>query len=415
MIGQLLDGRYKIVRALSSGTFGETYLAEDTKLPGNPTCVVKQLKQAISNPAILQIARRLFKKEAETLQKLGTHPQIPQLLADLECGGEFYLVQEYIAGHPLTQELVPDKPLPEEEVTGMLLELLEILDFVHDNKIIHRDISPKNIMRRDRDKKLFLIDFGAVKEVSSQLQNKTIMIGTPGYMPVEQIACNPDYKSDVYAVGMIAIEALTGKYPLNLPFAPATQEVIWRDRAQVSQKLGDILDKMVRRDCPQRYSTKEALQAVRNLKKPAGLPAFLWAVPVVLVLIIAPAVIKLLAGGKDSSSRLPVNGEAVSGVLTSADRSDNPLDSTFSKVYFFDGRGGERVRVEMESQEFDPYLVLRNADGKTVDYNDDISPQNFNAKIVTTLPADGTYTVIARSKEAGETGAYTLRVTSGTR
>ncbi|MCU0518988.1 MAG: protein kinase [Oscillatoria sp. Prado101] len=124
MIGQLLDGRYKIVRVLSAGGFGETYLAEDTKLPGNPICVVKQLKPANSDPAILQIARRFFKKEAETLQKLGTHPQIPLLLADLECGGEFYLVQEYIAGHPLTDELVPDKPLLEEEVTGMLLEML---------------------------------------------------------------------------------------------------------------------------------------------------------------------------------------------------------------------------------------------------------------------------------------------------
>ncbi len=214
-------------------------------------------------------------------------------------------------------------------------------------------------MRRDGYNKLFLIDFGAVKEVSSQGTNSTVMIGTMGYMPVEQIACHPDLKSDVYAVGMIAIQALTVKHPLQLPVNPATQEVIWRDRVPVSQKLGDILDKMVRRDFPQRSSTKEALEAVRNLKKPAGLPAFLWAVPVVLVLIIAPAVIKLLAGGKNSSHGLPVNGEAVTGVLTSADRSDNPLDSTFSKVYFFEGRGGDRVTVEMASQEFDPYLVLR--------------------------------------------------------
>jgi serine/threonine-protein kinase len=276
MIGQLLDGRYKIVEVLGSGTFGKTYLAEDTKRPGNPICVVKQLKPASSDPAIIQIARRLFNTEAETLEKLGTHPQIPQLFAYLESGGEFYLVQEYIAGHPLTQELVPDKPLQEEEVTGMLLELLEILDFVHGNNVIHRDISPKNIMRRDRDKKLFLIDFGAVKKVSSQGPTSTIMIGTPGYMPVEQIAGNPDLKSDVYAVGMIAIEALTGKHPLQLPVNPATQEVIWRDRVPVSQKLGDILDKMVRRDFPQRYSTKEALEAVRNLKKPSGLRAFFW-------------------------------------------------------------------------------------------------------------------------------------------
>ncbi len=406
MIGQLLNGRYRITAALSSGSFGKTYLAEDTQRPGNPTCVVKQLQP--EEPALLQLAKKLFNQEAETLEKLGEHPQIPRLFAYFESGGEFYLVQEYVAGKPLNKKWALGKMLPEKEILIFVEELLEILKFVQGYNVIHRDISPKNIMQRDSDRKFFLIDFGAVKQVTAS-SNRTLVIGTPGYMPKEQTSGQPHFKSDVYAVGAIAIQALTGKLPPQLPLDPHTEEIIWRNQAQVSPELGDILDKMVRQDFRQRYSAEEALQAVKILTNPPP-PKKWWLFgAIAAVSAAAVAVIFILASRPNSGARLPLDGQALNRALTAENRSDNPLDNTYSNVYVFEGKRGQQVTIEMKSQEFDPYLIVRDADGNQIAFNDDISPDDFNAKISVTLPKDGTYTVIARSKEAGETGAYSLR------
>lgn len=162
MIGQILDGRYHIVQMLGGGAFGQTFLAKDMKRPGYPSCVVKQLRYIGNNPQGLQIARRLFKKEAEALEKLGQHDQIPTLLADLEENQEFYLVQQFIPGHSLIMEIVPGQPWTEEQVINLLKEVLQILVFVHGQGVIHRDIKPANLMRRSGDGKIVLIDFGAV-------------------------------------------------------------------------------------------------------------------------------------------------------------------------------------------------------------------------------------------------------------
>ncbi|NEU76582.1 CHASE2 domain-containing protein [Hassallia byssoidea VB512170] len=269
--GKILDGRYKIVKVLGSGGFSETYIAEDTRRPQNPLCVVKQLKPGNTKSESLEIARRLFKSEAETLEKLGTHPQIPQLLAYFEEDEEFYLIQEYIIGHPLNQELPAGRLIPETAVIEMLRDLLQTLAFVHDNGKIHRDIKPSNIMRRD-DGKLVLIDFGAVKEVTTQLLNNpeqtafTIGIGTKGYAPSEQCFGRPQYSSDIYAVGMIGIKALTGKHPHELD-RDEEEELKWIDKANVSHALAQILSKMVLDDFKQRYqSASLALEALDELR-----------------------------------------------------------------------------------------------------------------------------------------------------
>ncbi|NJL10998.1 MAG: serine/threonine protein kinase, partial [Calothrix sp. SM1_7_51] len=222
MLGQLLDGRYKIIYALGAGSFGHTFVAEDTKLY-NSRCVVKQLKPLLTDPKSLQIARRLFESEAQLLHLLGSHDQIPQLLAHFEENQEFYLVQQYIPGNTLGEELIQGKQLTEAEVIALLQTILEPLSFVHQNNVVHRDIKPDNLIRRQsdaarlslRDRKIVLIDFGAVKQIGSQLLNLqgqtkyTVAIGTPGYMPSEQACGNPRYSSDIYAVGMIGIQALT--------------------------------------------------------------------------------------------------------------------------------------------------------------------------------------------------------------
>ncbi|MBO3458815.1 protein kinase [Aetokthonos hydrillicola Thurmond2011] len=276
MLGQTLGGRYQILKQLRKGGFGFTFLAEDTQRPGNPKCVVKQLQPIVTESNTLREAQRLFQKEAEIQETLGNHDQIPRLLAHFEENREFYLVQEFIAGHDLSQELPLGKQMSEAYVRKLLQEILEVLAFVHQHGVIHRDIKPSNIRRRT-DGKIVLIDFGAVKQMGSQVPNLqvpsqsafTIAIGTPGYLPSEQANGQPQFSSDVYAVGMIGLQALTGVYPVQLPKDFHTHEIIWRHLVNVSQELADILDTMVRYDFRQRYhSADEALQALVEL--PSG-------------------------------------------------------------------------------------------------------------------------------------------------
>ncbi|MFN4876421.1 MAG: protein kinase domain-containing protein, partial [Aphanizomenon sp.] len=272
MIGTIIDGRYHIIQNLGQGGFGTTFLAKDTKRPGNPLCVVKQFTPASTDPATLIILKRLFDQEAVMLETLGKHDQIPQLLAHIEEYQKFYIVQEYIKGNDLSDELISGQKMSEADVIQLLIEILEALEFVHKYKVIHRDIKPDNIRRRHLDNTIFLIDFGAVKEVRTQLVNKqgqitsTVIIGTPGYMLLEQQRGKPQLSSDIYAVGIIAIQAITGLLPDKLEEDIKTGEIIWSKYANVSPKLATVLDKMVSYDFRKRYPTaKEALQAVKKL------------------------------------------------------------------------------------------------------------------------------------------------------
>ncbi|KAB8332565.1 serine/threonine protein kinase [Scytonema tolypothrichoides VB-61278] len=269
MLGTTLRGHYEIIKFLGRG-FSETYLAQDQDLPGKPYCIVKQLKPQLWDPFVLQTATRLFETEAQVLYKLGNHDQIPRLLAHFEENGEFYLVQEFIDGDILNKDIIPGKQWSEDKVINFLQDILKILEFVHQQNIIHRDIKPSNIIRRTSDGKLVLIDFGAVKEKINTFrpnsQGKTVPIGTPGYVPNEQAIGNPEFNSDIYALGITAIQALTGILPKQLPKDPETHEVVWRNLVQIQPQLADILDKMVRCDSRKRYqSVNEVLQALSSL------------------------------------------------------------------------------------------------------------------------------------------------------
>lgn len=278
MLGNVLVGRYQIISHLGGGGFGETYVASDTQLPGSPQCVVKKLKPQATDPVTLQTARRLFATEAQVLYELGTHDRIPQLLAYFEENEEFYLVQEFIEGHDLSQEFTPQKPWDQDRVISLLQEILEILQFVHQRKVIHRDVNPQNLLRRKPDGLLVLIDFGAVKQITTQVitpgsQSKfTVAIGTPGYIPCEQAQGDPKFSSDIYAVGIIGILALTGLSPSQLEKDADTNEILWQKDATVSEEFAKILDLMVRYDFRQRYpSATVALQALKDLNKPTFL------------------------------------------------------------------------------------------------------------------------------------------------
>lgn len=268
----LIGGRYRIQATLGSGGFGITYRAIDTQRPREPECVIKRLMPARQDTRFLQIARRLFNTEAEILEILGHHDQIPQLLAYFEENQEFFLVQDFVPGHPIGEELPMDQRQSEESVVTLITDLLEILVFVHDHHVIHRDIKPNNLMRRDRDGRLILIDFGAVKQLQpagvleGQAEEETVAIGTRGYAPPEQLAGHPNVTSDLYAAGMIGVQALTGISPWRLPIDPDTGSVRWRHLAKVSDEMGDLLDRMVAYHFGDRYpSASAALRDFRHL------------------------------------------------------------------------------------------------------------------------------------------------------
>jgi eukaryotic-like serine/threonine-protein kinase len=262
LLGQVLLKRYKIIEKIGSGAFGHTYIAIDTAFPGEPRRVVKHLSPHRSEPKHLELAKRLFETEAKVLSILGENAQIPRLFSYFEEEGEFFLVQELIEGHNLNQEFQSSKKWSEAETVKFLQELLSVLSVVHQQNTIHRDLKPANIMRRQQDGKLVLIDFGAVKEILTD--QSTVAIGTPAYMPPEQAQGRPGKYSDVYAVGMLGIQALTGLPWEKLPRDSKEFEQIWNDLdREVSPELKDILVRMVKYKHEERFpDATEALTAL---------------------------------------------------------------------------------------------------------------------------------------------------------
>ncbi|MBD2317629.1 protein kinase domain-containing protein [Phormidium tenue] len=278
MLGKILVSRYKICEELGRGGFGQTFIAEDIHLPSHPKCVIKQLKPKDTRSFVLESARKLFDREAQTLYKLGKHSQIPALLAHFEEENEFYLAQEMIEGVVLSQEIIPGKKLSDSFTFWLLEEVLQTLEFVHQQNVIHRDIKPSNLIKRASDGKVVLIDFGAVKETSIHTISHqgytsfTLTIGSPGYMPDEQANGRPKFASDIYATGMMCIHALTGVTPSQMPEDQKTGEIIWRDLVpNINSELADFLDKMTRPHFSQRFQNgTEALAALQNLQRPSA-------------------------------------------------------------------------------------------------------------------------------------------------
>lgn len=270
----LLGGRYQVIQQLGQGGFGQTFLAQDNHLPGNPICVIKQFHPQTNDPDCLQTARRLFDTEAQVLYKLGEHSQIPRLMAHFEDNQEFYLAQEYVEGETLDKLLNDEQPWKQGWVIALLMDILQSLAFVHRRNVIHRDIKPSNLICRRRDGRIVLIDFGAVKQVNTQFfnprtgkTNLTVSIGTHGYVPGEQLGGTPHFSSDVYAVGIIGVQLLTGVKPKHFRHNPRTSELEWREMSvQVHPALAAVIDCMVRYDYRERFPTAaEALAALQEL------------------------------------------------------------------------------------------------------------------------------------------------------
>jgi serine/threonine protein kinase len=279
LIGKNLNGRYRVISALGTGGFGTTYLAEDQHRPGQPRCVVKQLQLNSDNAQLVDVTRRLFNTEAVTLQKISDHEQIPELLASFEEEGQFFLVQEFIPGPSLVTEILSERALPEPQVNKLLKEILNVLEYVHAKGVVHRNLKADNLIHHQQSDKWVLINFGsekALKEISSQLMGQK-RSSAAAFTPTEHKANEPTLSTssastDIYALGMICLQALTGMPPSEIERDPKTGEIRWPAEvtSHVSPKFRNIISKMVFHDSKQRYSS--ATEVLRALDTSPAFP-----------------------------------------------------------------------------------------------------------------------------------------------
>ena len=266
----LVKNRYRVTKSLGQGGFGATFVATDVSLPGEPVCVIKQLRPSNTNEKFLRMARELFEREARTLGQIGNHPQIPRLLDFFEERRNFYLVQEYVSGHTVYQEVKQLGLFNEAKIRDFLKEILPVIAYIHSRQVIHRDVKPANILRREQDGKLVLIDFGAVKNYVSQLSetpegaeqtaNTVFAVGTSGYAPPEQLAMRPIFASDIYALGVTCVYLMTGKSPKDIEYNPSTGEMMWQKHVQLTKHLTHVLGKMLDVTVRYRYQSAEEVQ-----------------------------------------------------------------------------------------------------------------------------------------------------------
>jgi serine/threonine protein kinase len=282
----LLKDHFRGLKYLGEGGFGMTFVGIDEHRR-NSTCVIKQFLPLQQGSGALQKCIELFEQEAELLQKLGKHPQIPDLLAFFEQDNKLYLIQEYIEGQDLLKELQNQGRFNETKIKSFLLEMLPVLDFIHNKSVIHRDIKPENIIRRNNKldpsiygqmSDLVLIDFGVSKQVSATVMTRLgTGIGTPGYAPPEQSRGMVHFSSDMYSLGITAIRLLTGVFPeerngsvVDEIFDLYNLSWVWKEwlskkGISISKDLAQVLDKMIADRVNDRFqSAREVLGALNT-------------------------------------------------------------------------------------------------------------------------------------------------------
>ena len=261
---QLLDNRYQIINKLHETNLSITFQGKDTK-KFNRLCFIKQLKTSYDPQLQKQLEQR-FQQEGEILERLGNHPQIPDLYSYFSENNQFYLVQEWITGYNLEEKVEKQGKLTESEVKDILIKILPVLQFLQKNQIIHRDIKPSNIIL-NREKLPILIDFGIVKEIYTIVNQKTpytvLGIGTPGFISPEQKKGQPIHASDIYSLGLTAIYLLTKQLP--------TDQLSWaKDLPNISSELSNILSRAIQENLSDSYKT--ATEMLEELTKPQPLP-----------------------------------------------------------------------------------------------------------------------------------------------
>jgi len=255
----LLSERYRAIKPIGQGGFGRTFLTVDESQPSQTRCVIKQFLPQHQGSNSTQKAAELFRQEAQGLKVLGKHPQIAAMLAYFELDGRQYLVQEFIDGQNLAQELAENGPFDETQIRSLLDSLLPVLQFVHDRQMIHRDIKPENIIRRRRDRRLVIVDFGAAKYATETALGRTgTVIGSAAYTAPEQTKGKATFASDIYSLGVTCIHLMTQVPPFDL-VDTSEDAWVWRQylKTPVSPQLGKILDKMLQNATKQRYQSAE--------------------------------------------------------------------------------------------------------------------------------------------------------------
>lgn len=275
----LLRDRYRPLTVLGQGGFGRTFLASDLTSPEHPYCVVKQFFMAGTMAPHVEKALEMFRQEATRLKELGEHLQIPDLRDSFELNGHPYLVQSFVEGKTLAQELSEQGNFSEEKVIKLLLELLPVLQFIHDRQVIHRDIKPDNIIRPPQQP-LNLVDFGAAKFVTMATHQHTgTVIGSAGYAAPEQAVGKAIFASDLYSLGATCAHLLTGVAPLDL-YSFSEGRLAWRDFLphSVSQGFADLIDRLLAPAVKERYGAAaivlrdvQPLASSRPSYRPAGM------------------------------------------------------------------------------------------------------------------------------------------------
>ncbi|MEB3337074.1 MAG: serine/threonine-protein kinase, partial [Leptolyngbyaceae bacterium] len=277
-IVSLLRGRYRVLQPIGQGGFGRTYLAVDEDRL-KTRCVIKQFSPQFQGAKSLDKAIQLFDQEAMRLHELGEHPQIPALLAYFEHDSRLYLVQQFIEGPNLVQELQRQGAFSEHKIRELFNDLLPVLKYIHERQVIHRDITPGNIIRRGNDGKLVLIDFGVSKQLTgTSMAQAGTRIGTEGYAPMEQMRSGRAYPaSDLYSLAATSIHLLTQVRPDEL-YDPLQGRWMWREHltrrgVTISDRLGQVLDKLLKDLVGDRYqSADEVIKELQGESSVAGTP-----------------------------------------------------------------------------------------------------------------------------------------------
>ncbi|MDZ8107783.1 MAG: serine/threonine-protein kinase [Nostoc sp. DedQUE12a] len=268
----LLKERYRAIKPIGQGGFGRTFLAVDEDKPSKPRCVIKQFYPQAQGTNTVQKAVELFNQEAVQLDELGKHPQIPELLAYFTQEDRQYLVQEFIDGQNLAQELAHKGAFSEAQIWQLLNDLLPVLKFCHARQVIHRDIKPENIILRSGDGKLVLVDFGASKSATGTALNRTgTSIGSPEYVAPEQMRGRAIFASDIYSLGATCINLLTRRSPFD-SYDTNNDTWIWQKylKVPVSNALSRILNKMLESIPMRRYQTvDDVLKDLNQHSQPA--------------------------------------------------------------------------------------------------------------------------------------------------